>query len=224
MAKMFRKTGLPRVTVKDPNVKQWALRLSKTLDDLSSEQGQQFATYIGDQITSNYNTVTNEYEEYVTNNYGVILTGETGSIFYVYDGVVTELPHGIYGQVLVTGGHGKRPFWDWIWNAPGGSANTAFTVDFEVTSSVTAQTATMNYTESPTGAITSDFESSGGPQSQKYKAWDFFEVTATEADQKVTMDYTENLNLTLTYGEGLYGAERYGGASRLLTEIVTSVA
>jgi hypothetical protein len=201
MAKMFRKTGLPSVTVKDPDTKKWGIRLTKTLDDLSTEQGRRFQQYIDDRDTTITTTITNEYEEYVTNNYGIMLTG----------------------QVLVTGGHGARPFWDWVWNAPGASADTAFTIDCEVSSSVTALEKTMTYTQSPTGAITSDFVSSEGPQPQLYEAWDF-SVTATDAVQKVAMDHTVNIDDVTAYGEGLYGEGRYGGASGLLMEIITSVA
>ena len=191
MAKMFRKTGLPRVTVKDPNTKQWATRLSKTLDDLQTEQARQYTTYIDEQVTNNYDTVTNEYEEYVTNNYGIMLTGENGSIFYAWNGAIVELPHGIYGQVLVTGGHGQRPFWDWIWNAPGGMANTAFVIDCIVESSVTAVEKSMDNSSELAAAISSDFVSSEGPQSQLFETWDF-SVTAADATQKVSMDHTSD--------------------------------
>jgi hypothetical protein len=72
-------------------------------------------------------------------------------------------------------------------------------------------------------AITSDFVSSEGPQPQYYEEWDF-SVTSADAVQKVTMDHSVNITSTRAYGEGLYGAERYGGASGLMSEIITSVA
>jgi len=206
MAKMFRKTGLPRVTVTDPNTKQWATRLSKTLDDLQTEQARQYTTYIDEQVTNNYETVTNEYEEYVTNNYGIMLTGENGSIFYAWNGEIVELPHGIYGQVLVTGGHGARPFWDWVWNAPGASTATAFVIDCEVSSSVTAEEKSIDHTSEPAAAISSDFVSSEGPQSQLFVEWDF-SVTASDATQEVLMDHTSDQ-----------------GSAAIGSEIVTAVA
>ena len=66
MAKMFRKIGLPHVTVKDPNVKQWALRLSKTLDDLSTEQAKQYITYIDEQIANVETEIENSYDLMLT--------------------------------------------------------------------------------------------------------------------------------------------------------------
>ena len=191
MAKMFRKTGLPGVTVKDPNTRQWATRLSKTLDALQTEQARQNTTYIDEQITNVDNTITQEITN-IENNYGIMLTGENGSIFYAWNGAIEELPHGIYGQVLVTGGHGQRPFWDWVWNAPGASTATAFVIDCIVDSSVTTQEVSMDHTsDQGDAAISSDFESSEGPQSQKYKVWDF-SVTSSDATQEITMDYTSD--------------------------------
>lgn len=53
-----------------------------------------------------------------------ILASPVGSIIYVWDNDGTHylerLIPGQYGQVLTTGGANQRPFWDWVWLAPGG--------------------------------------------------------------------------------------------------------
>jgi hypothetical protein len=191
MAKMFRKTGLPRVTVKDPNVREWALRISKTLDDLSTEQAQQIMTYITEQITN----VTNDYTTEITNienNYGIMLTGTNGTIWQIWDGVITELPPDRYGMVLVCGGGTMPNFWDWVWNAPGGDAATSFVIDCVVSASVADSKPTMDHTsDQGDGAITTVFVSSEGPQPQLFEEWDF-SVTAVDATSKPTMDHTSD--------------------------------
>lgn len=53
-----------------------------------------------------------------------LLSAAVGSLFYTWSDVfgnrqVGILAPGLYGQVLVTAGTGHRPFWDWIWGAPG---------------------------------------------------------------------------------------------------------
>ncbi|NVM22098.1 MAG: hypothetical protein HWN68_10010 [Desulfobacterales bacterium] len=222
MAKMFRKTGLPRVTVKDPNVKQWATRLSKTLDDLQTEQAKQYTTYIDEQITNVTNNLNTEITN-IENNYGIMLAGEDGSIFYAWKGEIEELPHGIYGQVLVTGGHGQRPFWDWVWKAPGAETATAFVIDCIVESSVATDKPTMDYTsDQGDAAISSDFVSSEGPQPQLFEEWDF-EVSSSNTAVKVSMDHIVSLTVDTGYGELKYGEGLYGGDNGLVVEIITSV-
>lgn len=67
-----------------------------------------------------------------------ILGGEDGSIWYTWDGKLTELKHGSYGQILVTGGHGERPFWDWGWEAPGLEGSPSVVIYLMVESSFSA--------------------------------------------------------------------------------------
>lgn len=53
-----------------------------------------------------------------------ILEGDVGSIIYSWKDVfgnrqIGVLPPAAHGKVLVTAGDNRRPFWDWIWGAPG---------------------------------------------------------------------------------------------------------
>lgn len=53
-----------------------------------------------------------------------ILEADIGSIIYSWVDVfgnkkIGILPPAAHGKVLVTAGDNKRPFWDWVWGAPG---------------------------------------------------------------------------------------------------------
>lgn len=55
-----------------------------------------------------------------------VLAAAAGSIVYAWTDVfgnksIAILEPSNYGKVLVTAGDNKRPFWDWVWGAPGAS-------------------------------------------------------------------------------------------------------
>lgn len=119
---------------------------------------------------------------------GAFLTGVNGTIWYAWDGEVVELPPDTYGKVLTDGGGDVPPFWDWVWQAPGGYAATAFVIDVSVWSSVSASKITIASSFSPTGAITSEFASDHGPDSSWYTAEDYA-VDSSVDPQKITISH-----------------------------------
>ena len=61
-----------------------------------------------------------------------ILEADPGSIIYSWTDVFGNRQIGIlspaaFGKVLVTAGSNKRPFWDWIWGAPGAAGGFIIT-------------------------------------------------------------------------------------------------
>ena len=61
-----------------------------------------------------------------------ILEAEVGSIIYSWIDVfgnrqIGILPPAAHGKVLVTAGSDKRPFWDWVWGAPGAAGGFIIT-------------------------------------------------------------------------------------------------
>ena len=61
-----------------------------------------------------------------------ILEADPGSIIYSWTDVfgnrkIGILPPAAHGKVLVTAGSDKRPFWDWVWGAPGAAGGFIIT-------------------------------------------------------------------------------------------------
>ena len=61
-----------------------------------------------------------------------ILEADRGSLIYSWTDVfgnrqIEVLPPAVFGKVLVTAGSNKRPFWDWIWGAPGAAGGFIIT-------------------------------------------------------------------------------------------------
>lgn len=213
MAKLFRKTGLPRTDlVKDPDTRLWAKKLTKTLDDLTTEQGRQLQEIINEEVTN----ITNEYTEVI----GSLLEGINGTIWQYWDGEVERLDPEEYGMVLTCGGGSQKNFWAWVYEEPGADfgGRIWFTVwlEAEVTdASIIAMDKTKTIEVEHSGAWRENYtDQSRFTNSTLYSDSYHPELTMTLQDASIiTMDVTKSISVTKTatrYPFGRYGEEAYG--------------
>jgi hypothetical protein len=130
-----------------------------------------------------------------------ILASPLGSIIYLWEDAEGEhylqrLIPGQYGQVLVTGGAGERPFWDWVWEAPGAEGSPSIVFYLVVESSVVAGKITIDHTVLESAALDSFIASNLGDKPISVFGDYDRTLSAEPAAAKVTMDHSEAVDIS----------------------------
>lgn len=129
-----------------------------------------------------------------------ILASPLGSIIYIWDDVdgnkkLERLIPGFYGQVLVTGGAGQRPFWDWVWESPGAEGSPSIVFFLIVESSVTAAKIIPDYEVSESADVDIVCCSNLGPNEEWFEDYDPTLDTAVSA-AKIEPEKTANIDIS----------------------------
>jgi len=129
-----------------------------------------------------------------------ILASPLGSIIYIWEDLegnkkLEKLIPGYYGQVLVTGGSNQRPFWDWVWEAPGGEGSPSIVFYLIVERSYKVEKITPDYLIAESAAIGSDCGSNQGPNADWYEDYDR-SIDSDIATDKISLDHTSDHDLT----------------------------
>lgn len=161
---------------------------------------------------SQYSAVS-EYaiKAYVDALLAYILASPLGSIIYIWhdnegNKKLERLIPGEYGQVLVTAGEDQRPFWDWIWMAPGGEGAPAIHLYLVVESSYSIGIITIdNVIETEKKNIGSYYCSNLGPHEEWFKEFNINLSSAKETakitpEKTIEMDVSGDIGTFIVFG------------------------
>ena len=163
-----------------------------------------------------------------------ILASPVGSIIYIWedadgDKYLQRLIPGQYGQVLVTGGAGERPFWDWVWWSPGAEGAPSIYRYVIIYSSYAVALLTISRSANEQAAIGSSVVcDQGGPSDDWQYNWQYPEIAAVDAVAVISPDQsiaealpTSDLTVEIVTSHTLFEVNVYDGL--VVTEHVEPV-
>ena len=163
-----------------------------------------------------------------------ILASPVGSIIYIWedadgDKYLQRLIPGQYGQVLVTGGAGERPFWDWVWWSPGAEGAPSIYRYVIIYSSYAVALLTISRSANEQAAIGSSVVcDQGGPSDDWQYNWQYPEIAAVDAAAVISPDQsiaealpTSDLTVEIVTSHTLFEVNVYDGL--VVTEHVEPV-